>query len=85
MTNFRAGHDMTDELPPRPLFGEEWLTAILLAVLMEHCTGHSPEKARQQSRGLDDLSMHDNRGGVPSIAQKAIDPCSVSGAGCSDR
>jgi hypothetical protein len=36
---------MTDE--PLPLRGEEWLAALLLAMVVEHCGGHSPEKVRQ--------------------------------------
>jgi hypothetical protein len=39
---------MTDE---PPLFGEDWLSALLLAMVIEHCTGHSPEKERQLQDG----------------------------------
>jgi uncharacterized protein (DUF433 family) len=38
---------MTDSATPLPLRGEEWLTALLLAMVIDHCTGHSPEKERQ--------------------------------------
>jgi hypothetical protein len=40
---------MTDEPDATPtlLFGEDWLAALLLAMVVEHCTGHSPEKERQ--------------------------------------
>jgi uncharacterized protein (DUF433 family) len=34
-----------------PLFGEDWLSALLLAMLIDHCTGHSPEKERQLQTG----------------------------------
>jgi hypothetical protein len=33
------------------LFGEDWLAALLLAMVVEHCTGHSPEKARLLDNG----------------------------------
>ena len=45
---------MTDQ---PPLFGEDWITALLLAMVADHCTGHSPEKARQlKARQLTYLS-----------------------------
>src|SRR5271165_6782182 len=40
--------NMTDDksIPALSLRGEEFLSALLLAMVQEHCTGHSPEKAR---------------------------------------
>jgi len=38
---------MTDDAP---LFGEEWLTALLLAMVVEHCTGHSPPRMQRTLR-----------------------------------
>jgi hypothetical protein len=35
-----------DEIPTPPLFGEEWITALLLAMVVEHCGTFSPEKSR---------------------------------------
>jgi hypothetical protein len=42
---------MTDDLPAPRLFGEDWLEALLLQMVVEHCTGHSPEKARLLDNG----------------------------------
>jgi hypothetical protein len=41
---------MTDE--PLPLRGEEWLAALLLAMVVEHCAGSSPEKRRRMTSYL---------------------------------
>jgi len=35
-----------------PLFGEDWLTALLLAMVIEHCAGCSPEKRRRMTSYL---------------------------------
>ena len=40
---------------------------------------------RRQRGGVDDLAVHDNHGGAPSLAQEAADPCGVRGLGGSDR
>jgi hypothetical protein len=40
-----------DDLPTPRLFGEDWVTALLLAMVVEHCTGHSPEKGRLLDNG----------------------------------
>jgi hypothetical protein len=41
---------MTDQSHPAlPLRGEEWLSALLLAMVVEHCAGYSPE-ARKRMR-----------------------------------
>ena len=31
-----------------PLFGEDWIAALLLAMVIEHCAGCSPEKRRRR-------------------------------------
>jgi hypothetical protein len=41
---------MTDD-PPQ-LFGEEWIEALLLAMVIKHCTGCSPEKRRRMTSFL---------------------------------
>ena len=38
--------------PILPLFGEDWLTALLLAMVIEHCAGCSPEKRRRMTSYL---------------------------------
>jgi hypothetical protein len=45
-------YSMTDDDLPTPrLFGEDWMAALLLQMVNEHCTGHSPEKARLLDNG----------------------------------
>jgi hypothetical protein len=39
------------DIPTPPLFGEDWLAALLLAMVIDHCTGHSPDKERQLQDG----------------------------------
>jgi hypothetical protein len=39
---------MTDD-PPPPLFGEDWLTALLLAMVIDHCAAYSPEARRRMT------------------------------------
>jgi hypothetical protein len=40
---------MTDE---PPLFGEDWITALLLAMVIEHCAAYSPEARRRMTSFL---------------------------------
>jgi hypothetical protein len=35
-----------------PLFGEDWITALLLAMVIEHCAGYSPEARRRMTSFL---------------------------------
>src|SRR5580692_9785505 len=44
----KALRPMTEETP-LPLRGEDWLTALLLAMVVEHCAGCSPEKRRSMT------------------------------------
>jgi hypothetical protein len=44
---------MTEEPHPTLLFrGEEWLAALLLAMVVEHCAGYSPEGRRSMTSFL---------------------------------
>src|ERR1700730_5379256 len=40
---------------------------------------------RRQARGLYDLSLPDNRSGIPSLAKKATDPCCIRETSRSNR
>jgi hypothetical protein len=41
---------MTNEPHPVPPFrGEEWLSALLLAMVVEHCAGYSPEARKHMT------------------------------------
>ena len=40
---------MTDDAQ---LFGEEWITAVLLAMVIEHCAAYSPEARRRMTSFL---------------------------------
>jgi hypothetical protein len=44
---------MTNEPHPAPPFrGEEWLSALLLAMVVEHCAGYSPEARKRMTSYL---------------------------------
>src|SRR6516162_5393804 len=61
---------LLDDLPEPPLFGEEWVTALFLKMLVEHCATGKPYDLSSHGIAANEDAMHELNGAEIEITHE---------------
>ena len=61
---------LLDDLPEPPLLGEEWVTALLLKMVVEHCATGKPYDLSSHGIAANEDAMHELNGAEIEITHE---------------